>query len=96
MQVTLDLVEPVEFDVMRVGSEEAADLRYKGPSLARNRPSVPSEAMFDPGDKVRHQSFGEGIVVSCNVTSGDQEVTVAFKGGGVKKLLLSYAPLAKA
>jgi DNA helicase-2/ATP-dependent DNA helicase PcrA len=77
-------------------AEEAADLRYQGPSLARNRAkSVPSEAMFGPGDKVRHQSFGEGIVVSCNVTAGDQEVTVAFIGGGVKKLLLSYAPLAK-
>jgi len=76
--------------------EEAGDLRYQGPSLARNRAkSVPSEAMFDAGDHVRHASFGEGIVVSCNVTGEDQEVTVAFKGGGVKKLLLSYAPLAK-
>jgi hypothetical protein len=43
---------------------------------------------------VRHARFGEGIVVSCTVTPGDQEVTVAFKGdAGVKKLLLSYAPL---
>jgi hypothetical protein len=52
--------------------------------------------VFSPGDHVRHQRFGEGVVVNCTVTSSDQEVTVAFKGGGgVKKLLLSYAPLAK-
>ena len=76
------------------------DFRYQGPSLARmrrdTRKETPSEAMFDPGDHVRHERFGEGIVVNCVVTSTDQEVTVAFKGGsGVKKLLLSYAPLAK-
>ena len=76
--------------------QEAADMRYSGPSLARMRPATPTEAVFAPGDHVRHQRFGEGVVVNCTVTASDQEVTVAFKGGGgVKKLLLSYAPLAK-
>ncbi len=89
--------------------QEAAELRYRGPSLARlrhdgtatralraERPAVPSDAVFAAGDHVRHERFGEGVVVSCTVTSSDQEVTVAFKGGaGVKKLLLSYAPLEK-
>ena len=46
------------------------------------------------GDKVRHDKFGEGIVVSCIPSGGDFEVTVAFKDGqGVKRLLLSFAPL---
>ena len=47
---------------------------------------------------MRHVKFGEGIVVSATQTANgaDQEVTVAFKGGfGVKKLLLSFAPLEK-
>jgi hypothetical protein len=36
---------------------------------------------------VRHPRFGEGIVVSCTVTEGDESVTVAFKGeAGIKKL----------
>jgi DNA helicase-2/ATP-dependent DNA helicase PcrA len=53
--------------------------------------------VFAAGDHVRHERFGEGVVVSCVVTPEDQEVTVAFTGGaGVKKLLLSYAPLEKA
>ncbi len=60
------------------------------------RPSTPTDAVFAAGDHVRHERFGEGIVVSCVVTSSDQEVTVAFKGeAGLKKLLLSYAPLEK-
>ena len=48
------------------------------------------------GDKVRHPTFGEGMVVSCVASSQDYEVTVAFdEGNGVKRLLLSYAHLEK-
>ena len=53
---------------------------------------------FTAGDHVRHRRFGEGIVVNAVLTANgaDQEVTVAFKGeSGVKKLLLSFAPLEK-
>jgi DNA helicase-2/ATP-dependent DNA helicase PcrA len=49
---------------------------------------------FGTGEKVRHASFGEGIVVSCTPKGGDFEVTVAFKGAsGVKRLLASFAKL---
>ena len=48
------------------------------------------------GDKVRHATFGDGIVVSCVPSGADFEVTVAFKEGhGVRRLLLSFAPLEK-
>ncbi len=62
--------------------------------------AVPERALasFNAGDHVRHVKFGEGIVVTAAMTAGgsDQEVTVAFKGdAGVKKLLLSFAPLEK-
>jgi DNA helicase-2/ATP-dependent DNA helicase PcrA len=51
-------------------------------------------AAYAPGTRVRHAKFGEGVVVSCKDTGSDVEVTVAFKGGqGVKRLLLSFAPL---
>jgi hypothetical protein len=61
---------------------------------------VPHRALatFNAGDHVRHVKFGEGIVVTAMPTANgaDQEVTVAFKGEfGVKKLLLSFAPLEK-
>lgn len=46
------------------------------------------------GQKVRHDKFGEGIVVSCIAVGNDHQVVVAFKGeGGVRKLLLGYAKL---
>ncbi len=54
-------------------------------------------AAFKSGEHVAHGQFGEGIVVNCEPDrSGDQVVTVAFKGGaGVKRLLLSFAKLEK-
>jgi DNA helicase-2/ATP-dependent DNA helicase PcrA len=55
-------------------------------------------AIYSAGEHVRHARFGEGIVITAAMTANgnDQEVTVAFKGeGGVKKLLLSFAPLEK-
>ena len=51
---------------------------------------------FSTGDKVRHPTFGDGIVVSCEASGGDFQVTVAFDGQGVKRLLLSFAQLDKA
>ena len=48
------------------------------------------------GDAVRHRAFGDGIVTACDGTASDVEVTVEFAGGvGVKRLLLSFAPLEK-
>jgi len=47
------------------------------------------------GDYVHHSKFGDGIVMNCLPTKGDHEVTVAFEEAGVKKLLLSLAPLEK-
>jgi DNA helicase-2/ATP-dependent DNA helicase PcrA len=71
---------------VRVGAED------DGPQLRA------LSSTFNAGDHVRHARFGEGIVVNAAMTSNgsDQEVTVAFKGeSGVKKLLLSFAPLEK-
>jgi DNA helicase-2/ATP-dependent DNA helicase PcrA len=62
---------------------------------ARKRVTV-SETRFRAGDHVRHPSLGSGVVVSSTLRSDDEEVTVAFPEKGVKKLMASFAKLAKA
>jgi hypothetical protein len=42
---------------------------------------------------VRHAKFGDGIVVVSEMRGGDEEVTVAFEGQGVRKLSMAYATL---
>jgi ATP-dependent DNA helicase UvrD/PcrA len=56
---------------------------------------VASEARFRAGDRVTHPSLGEGMVVSSVVRDDDEEVTVAFPDRGVKKLMASFAKLAR-
>jgi DNA helicase-2/ATP-dependent DNA helicase PcrA len=51
------------------------------------------ELQWRAGDRVRHRRFGEGIVVSSQIVKGDEEVTVAFVGQGVKRLIAAYAGL---
>ena len=50
---------------------------------------------YTVGDSVRHMKFGEGVVK--NIVSGgrDYEVTVDFKGAGIKKMFASFAKLKK-
>jgi DNA helicase-2/ATP-dependent DNA helicase PcrA len=57
--------------------------------------SQPASLTYKAGDRVRHTKFGEGTVVSSELIRDDEQVTVAFSGVGVKKLLVSYAPMEK-
>ncbi len=47
------------------------------------------------GDWVYHSKFGDGVVRDCVPDRGDKVLTVAFEQVGVKKLMLSLAPLEK-
>jgi DNA helicase-2/ATP-dependent DNA helicase PcrA len=68
--------------------------RLGAPLGENNEPPKPLDN-FNAGDHVRHPKFGEGIVVSCEPSGpGDYQIVIAFQGeAGIKKLLLSFAPL---
>jgi DNA helicase-2/ATP-dependent DNA helicase PcrA len=59
-------------------------------------PGETGELAWRAGDHVRHRRFGEGVVVSSKWVKGDEEVTVAFVGQGVKRLIAAYAGLERA
>ena len=84
---------PKESRRIRRGGRTAAPPTRR--RMAR-RPAPQSAPSYSTGDKVIHKTFGEGIVMGCEPSGADFEVTVAFKdGGGVKRLLLSLARLEK-
>ena len=60
---------------------------------AAPRVRVPGQRLYRDGDRVIHSRFGDGVVVTSKLTRDDEEVTVAFRGGGVKTLLASIANL---
>lgn len=54
--------------------------------------AVPS---LTPGDRVSHDAFGLGTVVSVDGQAEKTKVKIDFGSGGEKTLLLAYAPLEK-
>jgi DNA helicase-2/ATP-dependent DNA helicase PcrA len=54
-----------------------------------------SKGGFKVGDKVRHETFGIGVVLNVQEVNDDLQLSVAFPNSGVKKLLQSFAKLTK-
>ncbi|MDD5748050.1 MAG: UvrD-helicase domain-containing protein [Actinomycetota bacterium] len=50
---------------------------------------------LEEGDKIIHKKWGEGTVVSLENLPDDIEITAQFQTVGLKRLLLSYAPITK-
>lgn len=50
---------------------------------------------FNIGDKVNHKKWGKGMVVSKTPKGEDFEIVVSFDSKGLKKLMMSLAPLTK-
>ncbi|MBP6473146.1 MAG: UvrD-helicase domain-containing protein [Chloroflexi bacterium] len=55
--------------------------------------AAPISAGYKTGQTVRHAKFGEGIVIESKLTGNDEEVSVAFKEFGIKRLAASFAKL---
>jgi DNA helicase-2/ATP-dependent DNA helicase PcrA len=62
------------------------------PAGKQPQPASPS---FQTGDEVLHEVFGKGVVIECKPVGGDEQVTVAFAGVGLKRLVASLAPMEK-
>jgi DNA helicase-2/ATP-dependent DNA helicase PcrA len=75
-------------------SRAGRERREPSPPLRQSaKPAVKQAAQFSLGQRVRHAKFGEGTIVGSKVQGNDEEVTVAFKGAGIKRLLASFAKL---
>jgi DNA helicase II / ATP-dependent DNA helicase PcrA len=71
---------------------------FSKPKVKQPVPSGPppvKHITLGTGDRVRHATFGDGTVINAVKIGEDQQVTVNFDGSGIKRLLLSYAPLEK-
>jgi DNA helicase II / ATP-dependent DNA helicase PcrA len=82
-------------------SRESAKPTYISPSAKTPAPIHIPSVDFSPsdtsnlqaGDKVEHQKFGFGDIVSMEGSAHNPIATVNFKLGGEKKIMLNYAKL---
>jgi DNA helicase-2/ATP-dependent DNA helicase PcrA len=74
-------------------------LRVARPVFRRERSSSPfrepeeDSTGLNLGQRVRHQKFGEGVVLSCEGAGTHARVQVNFETAGTKWLVMSYAGL---
>ena len=64
----------------------------KSPVLAQ---TPVSGLTYQAGDRVRHDRFGEGLVVAIEGEGSNLKATVGFDNLGRKQLLLKFAKLSK-
>lgn len=92
--------QPGEVDYGYVSSSAAREftgtMHGDEPSLSAGAAALSDEPRYVPdlneGDTVQHAVFGTGTVVELD----GENATIYFKGKGVKKLNISFAPITKA
>jgi ATP-dependent DNA helicase UvrD/PcrA len=69
------------------------------PLSSSNVPSIPAKPkgqQFKPGDRVRHDKFGEGVILKSEMVQDTEFVDVQFQGKhGKKRLSMDFANLEK-
>ncbi|GAB2886098.1 DNA helicase PcrA [Nocardioides pacificus] len=76
------------------GRRNFSSAAVRADAAARAKKSRPIPTL-DPGDRVVHDTFGMGTVVSVEGVADKAVASVDFGSEGVKRLLLRYAPVEK-
>ncbi len=59
----------------------------------RATPKTEKVETFAEGDKIKHQIFGEGVILSALPTGGDMLYEIEFKNGSIKRIMGNFAKL---
>ena len=58
-------------------------------------PAPPPVQRFSDGERIRHPSFGDGVIIKSTLTRTDEELVVKFDKAGLKILSGMLAKLEK-
>lgn len=80
-------------DIADVGQITDTVHRYSKESVSQksNSAVTDSNIKLNKGDRVEHNAFGSGMVISVTPTGGDALIEIAFDKVGTKKLMLKFA-----
>jgi DNA helicase-2/ATP-dependent DNA helicase PcrA len=73
----------------------SSETKWMVPALRppRSAPVAQPISRFQSGDRVKHASFGEGMVLESKIQDNDEIVVIEFKSVGLKRLAASLANL---
>ncbi len=66
---------------------------YRQQTTWDTKPREPLEPRYRTGMRVRHPSFGEGVVIHTQIDFDDEELSIEFEAAGLKHLVASMANL---
>ncbi|MDR1410260.1 MAG: UvrD-helicase domain-containing protein [Oscillospiraceae bacterium] len=86
---------------VQIGGEYSAESPFA--SAQRKTAFMPKPAantkkpyvQYQPGECVRHKSFGDGKIIKATPLGNDTLLEIAFEPSGIKKLMANYARLEK-
>ncbi|MBI5450377.1 MAG: DNA helicase II [Gammaproteobacteria bacterium] len=87
-EIPAELLEEVR--MLRRAPSLATSSRSPSPFQA---PRATSDSGLHLGQRVRHNKFGEGVVLNCEGQGGNARVQVNFRDAGSKWLVVAYANL---
>ena len=109
--VASEISEPTEYEDDWVNQEyQSPPSKYSSPKNNKtrfnqssksirydiNKDVNPKENKISIGDHITHATFGKGLVTHVRKLGNDYEITIAFTDNkGIKKFLLSMAPITK-
>jgi DNA helicase-2/ATP-dependent DNA helicase PcrA len=76
----------------RRSTRGSKSMEWRGGALD-SLPSPPMQARFSAGMRVRHQVWGEGMVLNSRLQDGDETVDIFFEEVGLKRVAASLARL---
>lgn len=104
-EIGKDYVEKIDSTIRAEGSDSADEVivqsmpKYSLRSELANRKAEQSKksanADFSVGERVKHNVFGDGTVISVKKISNDAMLEVAFDSVGTKKLMANFAKITK-
>jgi DNA helicase II / ATP-dependent DNA helicase PcrA len=74
-------------------STSDSDTKWTLPSPTKSAPVAQRTNIFRAGTRIKHQLWGEGIVLDSRMQDGDEIVDVVFESVGIKRLAASLANL---
>ena len=80
--------------ISRIVTPVKTDYGYSPKPIRSAHTAQPkAECAFTAGQRVRHKTFGDGLVISVTPMGGDSMLEIAFDTVGTKKLMAGYAKL---
>ncbi|RVU54798.1 ATP-dependent helicase [Anaerosphaera multitolerans] len=99
MEDTVEIIKPVNKIEEGHNLVKVRDFTEYNPKVSKMSSSLNKsegnnkDKNFNIGDKVNHKKWGQGMIVSKTEKNGDYEIVISFNEKGLKKLMLSFAPI---